>query len=333
MSALRALAANHFLETLELIGKLPVGCKPLEMAKEWDDAMSQPLDSKVAKYSKAVNRILGLPASYYLAVEYRDAKSLQGLEILKKYDVQLPDGTAEKEVEEGWDTLRTLSRHAQVACGVPAPTVPSVEEIRKDIEVHQRTKRDRRKAPDGVATMHRAFQTALVTLAEVLIAVDKRIGEGLRARVENFTDEESREACASFAARLTPPLEAAIRGKDSEFCADVEWGALSAEESECLKRSLSQPTDDLWSALEALASFSQVSKHIPTGMMAKIELTASKLAKDISSGRADMGNLDLSRIGESVLSQCSTEEMECLAGNISKLLPTLGSLQEGMNRR
>ena len=51
-------------------------------------------------------------------------------------------------------------------------------------------------------------------------------------------------------------------------------------------------------------------------MMSQIESCADKLASDIKSGKMNMENLsfnDISNLGQSVLSQCSTEDMEQLS--------------------
>ena len=54
---------------------------------------------------------------------------------------------------------------------------------------------------------------------------------------------------------------------------------------------------------------------------------ASKLAEDIVSGKTDMANVNLSDIGQQVLSGCSEDDMSKFAGNLDTLLPALQSFR------
>jgi len=64
--------------------------------------------------------------------------------------------------------------------------------------------------------------------------------------------------------------------------------------------------------------------------MGKIENIANRLADDIMNGRADLGSMNLSDIGQEVLSQVDEGEINQFASNIDNLIPALQSFQKGM---
>ena len=66
-------------------------------------------------------------------------------------------------------------------------------------------------------------------------------------------------------------------------------------------------------------------------MMATIEKQAAALANGIGSD-GDLSQLDLSTIGESVLSQCSPEDLTQLAGNMGDILPKISGLAASLER-
>jgi len=323
MTKLQELSARHFVETLSLVGNVDADVDAVQAVTRWNEAMCEPLDPKVAKYAKAVSRLLqGEAAMFYHAVEYKDVSSLRGMPIMDAFQVTLPEGGG----AEDWEIFRTLSKLAQTACNTSPPSVPTLEAIRSNIEQHK-TAKERRVGEKSSSSMHQAFQTCLLTLSDLL--VDTEVARSLRKRVEQLDDAACKEASAAWSAALTVDMQAAIQSKDRSKLEGCDFGVLTKEEQRSLLRTLDSGATEAWGTLESMNSFSQVSNHIPSGME-KIEMTAQRLAADIGSGSQNLQNLDLAKIGESVLSQCSTEDMDALAGNLGTLLPTLTSLQKNM---
>jgi hypothetical protein len=63
-------------------------------------------------------------------------------------------------------------------------------------------------------------------------------------------------------------------------------------------------------------------------MFQKIETYAAQLAEDIVSGKKKMNNLDIEKIGQSVLNDCSEEDINAFTNNMNKILPALTKLSK-----
>ena len=69
----------------------------------------------------------------------------------------------------------------------------------------------------------------------------------------------------------------------------------------------------------------RIQQSVPTEMRNCIEGTAQRIAAEILNGNTTFDDLDLSAIGEEVMSQCQTEDLSSLADNLGSLLPLLQS--------
>lgn len=332
MADLRELAAKHFVETLELLageledeeeGKMT----PMDHAKAWHREMSAPIDTTHVKYAKAVTRIIQEPAPTYLCVEYRDADALRGMELLDEYGLEMPKPDA-SDAARGryWTGLRMLCRYAQVALAVEPARVPTKQDIQRNIEQHRQS----RKAPrfGENMSMASAFQNGMASLGE---AVGGDEGTGLAARIRALSGNALRDVCTEWSEGVSGDVETHVKARDADALRVCAWPVLTTEEAAALVHALERDAEGTWKCLDQILCFSRVHKHIPSAMLSKIEACAQQLAGDISSGAQSLDSLDLAKLGESVLSECSEEDMAQVASNLAALLPTLGTLQGAMH--
>jgi hypothetical protein len=318
MDPLHTLAARHFADTLTLLGgAVPDDDDDAAAARAWCTALDAPLDVRTTKYAKAVKRLLGDAATLHCAIEYRDANALA--------DVFAAWSLTDRSSAHFWPGIATLARHALAAVGSePPPRAPTRDEIARNIDEHRRVTAT---GGDGTVSVARAFRSSMIALADAMGHVP------LRARVNALEDDDARAMCAEWGAGVDAELERAIRARDGAACAKAAWPVLCDDEAATLRAKLKQSDAPSWVALEGLVSFSSVSQHVPTEMMQTIEKTAQSLARDISRGKASIDTLDLEKLGQSVLANCSQTDVDALSGNLQQLLPAIGTLQGAMGKR
>ena len=331
MQDLHELAGEHFLATLQaLAGELEedASMTTMDHAKAWHAALNAPLDPKDVRYAKAVSRLMGTPASFYVCVEYRDAEALKGLEILEEYGVEVPEKGTEKDKARYWLGMRMMCRAAQFAVGVEQPRPPTREEIQTNIQQHRSARRAQKSS--GSLSLTAAFKTGMSSLGE---AIGGTAGEGLKARMEALSDEDAKAASAEWSEGTADGTDERVRERNVDELVSFAWPVLTTDEAAALREALAGPgATQVWSSLEQVVCFSRVQQHIPGNMLSRIEQCAQQLAGDISSGQQSLETLDLAKLGESVLADCSDEDMSQVASNLTKLLPTLTSLQGQMGR-
>lgn len=322
MDDVSLVVANDFKNVLSKVWKESEDT-PLPDVSAFHACMIEPLDPKVSKYAKAVSRILKEPACLYNAVEYKDAAALKGAPLLTGLVLLDP---ADTDRSSHWKMLGLACRYAQLACMQAYVRSPTPAEIHENIE---QTRASRRAAlsPSNVSMTH-AFRSGLEALA-------KHAGEHsaeMATRVRAASEDEIKEVCNHWASALSGEgVEDALRDQNPEPLLDVEWPFLTDEERGALRASLQGPnSSNAFSTLNQLVSFTRVHQHIPTNMMSQIEKTAADLAASISSGQQSLDSLDLTKIGESVLKNCSESDMAEVAQNINKLLPQMGNLQNAL---
>jgi len=303
-------------------------------ARLWHGDMSQRF--RVAKYCKALERILGEQPACYLACEYRDADALfasvtfaplAALDIPSAYRTDAFD-RAQRALF--WKYVQTLNHAAAKGAGYEIQRVPSRDEIQQSIQQHHHA--PRAKASASSPSMARAFLSALEGIATVCDAED---AVGAAALREYATRVDAAEALGAWTRMLASEsgVEAQCRGGDATALrADVWELALPAGPAAALSRALhSSDSSVVCNYLDQMNSFARVTKHIPTSMMHQIEHYAESLAGDIYSGKCDLGSIDLQRIGEDVIGNCNPADMAALASNIGEILPTLHSLRAGLS--
>jgi hypothetical protein len=76
---------------------------------------------------------------------------------------------------------------------------------------------------------------------------------------------------------------------------------------------------------------SRIHESVPNEMRSAIETTARRIADGILAGDMSLDQLDLSAIGEEVLANCESEDLDSLASNLSGMLPMLSGQMQNMN--
>jgi hypothetical protein len=305
-----------------------------DAARIWHGEMSQRF--RVAKYCKALDRLLGEPATCYLACEYRDADalfasvSLAPLTALDIPGVYHSDALGAPQRALFWKYVQTLNRAAALYSGHEMQRAPSRDEIQQNIQQHQHAHKKAGAAP--VPSMARAFLSALEGIATVCESADEAGAASLRDYVARV---DAAEALGAWTRMLAgdPDVEAKCRGGDASAVGADTWSlALPDRAGGALYRALRSPDARVvCNYLDQMNSFARVAKHIPGTMMSQIEHYADAITKDISSGKCDLGSLDLQRIGQDVLASCKPGDMAALANNIGEILPTLTSLRAGLS--
>lgn len=286
--------------------------KLVEHVDKWFNKMQKPLNARKTKYAKAIERIIGSQAVIYHALAYKDMSALrenldsnivERVNLFEKYE------RSSDEVKSIiLQFLDKISVAAYDAKNVKLPHVPTRLEIQDNIN-------QRREKPEEAPSMTRAFQTHLNAMCRQLN--DPPL-------LEHADDAKIRQ----WMSRWNAVANATTDGvKNSTLCSQKDARAakaLSEEFSEI--PGLAQPdkmSDSVWTNVAQLNGFSAVTESIPTKMMGRIESMASRLADDIVAGRTDMASVNLSDIGQQVLSGCNEEDMSQFAGNIDTLLPAL----------
>ena len=312
---LNALLAKQFCELAHSLGDsdAPVDfSNAQEDIERWHNAICEPVDPKVAKYAKAVTRIIGETATMFFAVQYKDAVALRRNDAITSIAPIPASDSADR--ARVWRTLHVMTMLGYAYHTMEPPRVPSPKDIESNIQQFRASKRahgGKSSGKSGVGPMQRAFYDKLLETADLLPPQPRK---ALVERLHSIPVESHAQLSLSWSAdpfqRRGEPF-----GKDVLTNADVqafesvsEWSRVEA-------------------ALRQLNDLSRVQKNIPTNMLSHIESYATDLAGKITSGDADLSNLNLQTIGEDVLKHCSEEDINGLANNIGSLLPALGSLQ------
>lgn len=285
----------------------------------WFENTTAPLTKKV-KYYKALERILQGPGLFFHACEYRDIDSMELSNVsdnLKKISIfdKYRDGTmAETDKVIFWKYISELNHLCFKAMDKSLPRVPSRDEIRSNIKNKSIVP-----SQDNSPSMKKAFQNAFATLCQDI-------------KIENLLLDKNEEEMqvfmskwASFAQHGTEEGKVAVLCNQKNHAAIAHLNTVFPE----IPLEAVNMNDKLWNLIVQLNGYSAVGENIPSGMMGKIENIANRLADDIVNGRADMSNMNLSNIGQEVLSQCDEGEMNKFASNIDNLLPALQSFQKG----
>jgi hypothetical protein len=284
-----------------------------EQISSWKDNITTILDPKKIKYAKAVQIITGTPAQVYHAIAYKDVHvyidhANSKLSLMIDLSEKLKDDRTSEDVKiKLFKFLDRISKSVFECHKLDIPKVPSREEIKENIQRRKENKVE--EAP----SMTRAFQTHINSLCAEL---------DIKPILEEVKDDTIRawmNRWHTFSTSVTDDVQ------NSSLCHQKNTAVITALNKAFpeLKIGSAAITESMWKNINQLNSFSAVNENIPSRMMGRIENMASRLADDIVSGRTDMGSVNLSEIGQQVLSGCSEEDMSSFAGNIDALLPAL----------
>tara|TARA_B100000683_G_scaffold212525_1_gene207394 strand:+ start:123 stop:1247 length:1125 start_codon:yes stop_codon:yes gene_type:complete len=309
-----SMQRRHFREVFALEKGVPADTLEDDIVERWYEMMLEPADPKVARYAKAVTRLLGEPANLGMAIQYKDEKSLGGSEAFRAL-LGLPSHREGEALRaQSWKALKFLSYLCFQVHDLEPPVIPTAAEIEANIKQFRANKQAKKCAPSGPAAtasaMPKAFNEKLLA---VVAMFPKEHSEATLSRIQK---EDAAQACQKWCSQP-------FQGRDQPF----GGGVFTADELAALKQLDMEDWKVLEPQLKQLNDLSNVQSSIPTNMLSQIESYASDLASKISSGETDFSALNLQNIGEDVLRNCSEEDIAGLAGNIGSLLPALGSLQ------
>lgn len=288
---------------------------------DWDETirshvaiLKMPLNKKI-KYSKAIERIISQPATVHHGCEYNDIDAIElvcpdifNIDLVPKYKNNLSDDS-KKTI---WRFVNEINANAWKYINEKPLYVPSREEIHKNIKSKKHIN------TSDKPSMTKAFQTSLSKFCELSgnddIALNKS-EQDLQKLVSKWSeyakDTVNNTKITTLCTQKNPLAFQHITFHFDEFVLDD-----------------SSLTEEMWSIIIQLNGFAAVGENIPSNMMGRIETIANKLADDIVNGRADLSSMNLSDIGQEVLSQCDESDMNKFADNIDNLLPALQSFQK-----
>lgn len=291
-----------------------------ETIESWLGFLKLPLHEKKVKYSKAIERITKAPASSMHALVYHDLDALrqqtdpQYEHIAKIVCAVSEESLADKDKEVLWSFVEKIASLAYEASGAEKPSIPTRAEIQDNIR-----RRKKESADDSQPSMQQAFCAHINSLAALwgkdnVLGSDEQVVKEWMKRWATFAHSETKGVKNS---QLCLDGNAAVFKELSSAFPELEMPPQLDEKSK----------DDVWTHVRQINSFSTVISSVPVGMMTEIETMAKKLAEDISSGKSSMADLNLSELGQHVLSQCKEEDMDNFAENIDNLLPVLQQFQ------
>lgn len=273
----------------------------------WLKELRTPLKKKTAPYAKAVQSLTGSPACVYHALSYHDitAASASSEEIKCAHFEELCQQQEKGSMDEQllWETISELNRTAYGALKASPPSVPSKEEIAADIAARRGAPRGEGLASGAVLSQGAdELWAQLCQLRNVDKPEDTNLPEKLGELSQHGWKSGDRDESAAEAVRAVFPYLG-----EAEFV----------------------PKE--WDILEQASTFASLQAHIPCGMMKGIESVAAELANGVRDGKG-LPNMDVASmesIGERVLQNVSSNDMQAFASNIDKLMPLLGSMKLG----
>lgn len=295
-----------------------------ELPTAWDNAMGAPFSG--VTYGKAFKRITGRDISLYDALAYRDRAALFDTEEgrralgLEEYcdpsDIVFDDTNA----ATVWHELDNMVVYARTHTSGASFKLtdadrPSRDDIAADIARHKEEKqRKRHVVPPG--SLNEARVSMIMSVLSPLHPSGAVVLDD--AFVSTMTDEITTD----------PNLKKAVEELDSTFVSQIP----------CIRalglNPLEDETRELWdaatSAVAKVDGVARMSNSIPASVMNQIESQAAALAGGLCAGSVDFDNMDFSTIGQSVLQNCSQEDVEAMTGNIGQLLPNLGQLARSL---
>jgi len=267
------------------------------------------------KYYKAVLSITGSAPTVYHAVKYRDAKAadetcslFQDLDLCSKVVNEEKKNKKEGNVlGRAWDLIEEMASICFKISGDPPPRAPSPEEIDADIK-----KRKKMKDSPFVPGLEAAntLSSGVKSLWDQLIEMRRGKKEG---------EEENTDFDGLCKRISTMPTTDKRCGKTEEeillLFPELGEGKLREEE---------------WDVLEKMNGLIAMESAIPQNMMRGIEGAAAKLAKGITSGNLNMEDIDIAKLGESVLEGVDEKELEAFASNMQKIVPMLEKMRSDL---
>jgi hypothetical protein len=283
-------------------------------------------------YAKPFRRLTNRAITGYDVVTYRDIDSLLKSGIPQHV---LQQTFTKEELNLGGDEHKEMLfwEHMDVICnsahlfstmssfGLDAP--PTRDEIAENIRDYKRKKKQPDRPDGDGVTMETARNSTVLSaihdLCKACAMEPVSIPSAFLQRCD--ADLQSISANGKTFGAAAVASDAATLSSCPCF---VEWGLPPFDEGSAAAWA------EFSSAIAKSYSLTQMQQSIPASMMQQIESQAASLASGMEDG--DMSQLDLSKIGDSVLAGCSAEDLSQLAGNMSTLLPNLSGLASSLTR-
>lgn len=323
----------------------------------WHSLGLVPLPEHV-RYRQPLQRLLpdDEQACMYHAMEYCDMPTLlkacetaqmpEGFDILSSIDLEqhYNDTSFSSEHKKAfWAYIGELNRLSRAHHGLQPIRVPTREELRNDIQKHRsqaivnRPPSPSSGGSNAEACMQKAFGMSLMELVDLCKSHCSGAEEqaGLQALRQTLEAGDTLSAVVQLWAQhhaVGSPLQTACASGDAESLGTMSWAGLPTGLHAPLRTLLKKGSGDedvqrAMRCLQKMASFQKLENTIPPKMMNQIEQYAQRLAVDVGSGQVNMSDLDLAKIGQDVLSNCTAEDMSAMAERLGDILPTLQSLQ------
>lgn len=290
-----------------------------DMISKWYDNITTNLNKKV-KYNKAIERILKKPGIVFHVCEYSDIDGLENtntLELFNEIDVfEKYKSMSDEDKKIFWKYISAMNLACFRCKDEKAPYVPTREQIQESIK----TKKSSTSHDTDGPSMNKAFVNSLASFCKLTNNKDV---------TENASEADIEKLSSSWVKYTQDTINGE---KIPMLCNQKSVAAFLKIGDHFEEFVLDDATlnDEVWSIITQLNGYSAVNDNIPKNMMGKIENIANRLADDIMNGRADLGSMNLSDIGQEVLSQVDEGEINQFASNIDNLIPALQSFQKGM---
>lgn len=283
--------------------------KRREYVVKWSDAMTSPLAKGCAKYAKAVNSITGNDPTVYHAFCYKDGNATNA-SCTQLKDLHLVDKLSDERMTDDdraifWEYLVELAKISFKATRKCAPSVPTPAEIDADI---QKRKRIVNQLPGQIP---------------LPAANGKALGRGLKEIWNKLLELRGSTKPA------TENLEEKLAGVEAEVISGCKNRDNVAFQKICAifpELGEAPAEDGVWTLLDQCFALATVSSAIPPHMMQGIEAAANNLVKGLADGSTDFSNLDISALGQQVLSGVSPGDVASFTENLDKIVPALSKL-------
>lgn len=285
----------------------------IEDVDNWDSFFRQELAGTV-KYYKAITRLQNSPPCLYHALEYKDVDALcSSCEFLQSKRARYDEMSLDDK-KTLWKYVSNISCMLQKCCGKEIIKVPTRDEIATNIK-----QRKRKEVSEPVNSFRMMVQSQFDTC-----------GEPMPEHLCNMCDKEWNSLAKEYSAMLTTDrcnnltLEACCTAKDAQVFA-TDWRVLPELSALWRSRAISE---EGWNSINQTNNLSRVQGTIPTGMMSNIEQYAHKVAGNIMNGSMSLADLDVNAMGNEIMKQVSTSDLDSLANNIGDLMPTLNTMKD-----
>ena len=316
------------------------------VVEEWSSYVDTPLQS--AKYRKPVQRILGhespgATVCLFHAIAYGDTRTLFRYPCRVFDTPKLGAKMADPQFDDQGRgaTLQYIYRLSALVYRIlerPLPIVPTREEVAEEIRKAKPAKpakltsfaNSNPEVSDGQGFVH-----GLLGLCEHAQAIGVADAKQLQSEIEKdptlFIAEwnENMQRCVN-----ETTLQSVLQEGQYDQVAQLQMtGVCQRLRLDRLLFEIGNPQDQkiVHTLVTHTIMLSRIHESVPHEVRSAIDSTARRIADGILAGDMTLDQLDLSAIGEEVLANCESEDLDSLASNLSGMLPMLSGQMQNMN--